>query len=533
MMKQYILVLFAVLALTFSCVNMVWAAAEVWVDDDFTSVSAGGHIWDTDAFDTIQEGIDAVDAGGAVYVAEGTYPENVAFSSKSFSLEGAKQGIDARTRLATEPAGESIIEGFVHLGNGTGPTIDGFTVRLGTITCYADGAHVLNNIIKDYKTGMYLRNPGNEQTVIQYNVFKNIIDVGVPGTVGDAIYSDGISYNILNDSNIFMDLDYAAIIMTGAQQEVTFSNNRIFRCKKQAVNLYNNCTSVTIMKNYIENANMDGDADRGGIRFYSTPGPVNVKYNTVVDSFSGVCFKNYDYTGDDIHINYNALFSNSNAAIDNTGTGIVDCEYNFYGDNSGPTNAGNPGGTGDAVKGDCDFDPWIGKSGTFTSGLALSPLGTGSATTPSGSGGSGVEVLSNSNATSSSIILIEYNEEFPQGYTGFAGGNAIDRRIEVITLFDPGEITAVVKIYYTAQELSDSGIFSGQWLSIRKWDEGTSKWIPAGTNHQGDIPPDGILGHYGTNSSENYVWVIVDEFSEFAAGQDPTVPAELSVFSVE
>jgi len=512
------------------CGTMLWAVPEVFVDDDFTSVSSGGHTWDTDAFDTIQEGIDAVDASGNVNVAEGTYPGAISFGSKSCNLLGAKQGIDARTRLITEPAGESIIEASISMGNAVSPKLDGFSITLGTITCYADGAQILNNIIRDYKTGMFLRNPGNEQTVIQYNVFKDIRDIGIPGAAGDAIYSDGISNNILNDSNIYMDMDYSAIIMTGAQTNVIFSNNRIFRCKKQAVNLYNNCTSVTISNNYIEQANLDEDADRGGLRFYSTPGPVYVKYNTIVDSYNGVSFKNYDFSGDDIQINYNSIFSNNNAAFNNTGTGSVDCENNFFGNNTGPTHAGNPGGTGNDVIGDLDYDPWIGKSGTLTAGIALAPLGTGNGSTSSGSG---VEVLSNTSITSSSIIIIEKEGAFAQGYEGFAGNKAVNKKLEIHSLLDQGAFLAVIKIYYTSQDLTEAGISSGAWLSIRYWDENASSWIPAGTSHQGDTLPDGISGHYGTYSPGNYVWVVVDHFSEFAAGQDPTVPVTISEFSLE
>jgi len=46
------------------------ALSEVWVDDDFGSGTSG---WGTTHFDTIQAGASAVDAGGTVHVAAGTY----------------------------------------------------------------------------------------------------------------------------------------------------------------------------------------------------------------------------------------------------------------------------------------------------------------------------------------------------------------------------------------------------------------------------------------------------------------------------
>jgi hypothetical protein len=40
-------------------------------------------------------------------------------------------------------------------------------------------------------------------------------------------------------------------------------------------------------------------------------------------------------------------------------TGTVNAQRNWWGSASGPTNPGNPGGTGDKATGDVDFDPWL------------------------------------------------------------------------------------------------------------------------------------------------------------------------------
>ncbi len=54
------------------------APAVVYVDDSYTGPgNCGGHTWQTDAFSTIQEGVNAVNSGGTVNVAAGTYVEHV------------------------------------------------------------------------------------------------------------------------------------------------------------------------------------------------------------------------------------------------------------------------------------------------------------------------------------------------------------------------------------------------------------------------------------------------------------------------
>jgi len=63
---------------------------EVWVDDDFSDGSCGGHTWGVDAFATIQEGIDAVADGGTVYVAAGAYEGTIEITGRTaLTLVGA------------------------------------------------------------------------------------------------------------------------------------------------------------------------------------------------------------------------------------------------------------------------------------------------------------------------------------------------------------------------------------------------------------------------------------------------------------
>ena len=63
--------------------------SEVWVDDDYCDGCPNdGHIWGYDAFDKIQDGIDAV-AGSTVNVAAGTYTEYLHITTDDLTIQGA------------------------------------------------------------------------------------------------------------------------------------------------------------------------------------------------------------------------------------------------------------------------------------------------------------------------------------------------------------------------------------------------------------------------------------------------------------
>ncbi len=65
----------------------------VYVDDDYTPADCDDHVCGSDAFSTIQEGIDAVSVGGWVNVAPGTYTENL-IVDKRLTLAGSGSGDD-------------------------------------------------------------------------------------------------------------------------------------------------------------------------------------------------------------------------------------------------------------------------------------------------------------------------------------------------------------------------------------------------------------------------------------------------------
>jgi nitrous oxidase accessory protein NosD len=117
--------------------------SEVWVDDDYCdSCYNNGHTWGYDAFDRIQDGIDAILTPGTVHVAAGTYFENVVLKGGAI-VRGA--GADITTIDGNE-------NGSVVIASSAGPgtELDGFTITNGTGTwhggyTYGGGIHISNS----------------------------------------------------------------------------------------------------------------------------------------------------------------------------------------------------------------------------------------------------------------------------------------------------------------------------------------------------------------------------------------------------
>ncbi len=70
----------------------------VWIDDGYTPTGGNdGHYWGYDAFAVIQDGVNAVAAGGTVNILPGSYEEQVVIDKNDISLLGSGKGTDPGT----------------------------------------------------------------------------------------------------------------------------------------------------------------------------------------------------------------------------------------------------------------------------------------------------------------------------------------------------------------------------------------------------------------------------------------------------
>jgi hypothetical protein len=102
----------------------------------------------------------------------------------------------------------------------------------------------------------------------------------------------------------------------------------------------------------------DSRIDSNGIGIYIDNGAIPDIENNIIDGNNyGIVI--IEAAGQSPKITDNTIRNSATLGIDNRGTGLVTAEYNFWGDKSGPTNALNPTGIGDAVSNNIDFTPWL------------------------------------------------------------------------------------------------------------------------------------------------------------------------------
>lgn len=329
-------------------VNASWAGMTVGSDPDGAGPATA---FGSDAFASIQAGVDAVAAGGTVYVAAGAYSEKITVN-KSVSLLGAQADVDARNGRGPESvldglggvtplyitASNVTVNGFTIQGNTSGNQF-GFGILLGAGT---SGSQVLNNIIQNNVVGLGLaNNSAVNQTVIQNNLFRNNNNDGPAG--GNAIYSDeyvagGALTNVLIDANRFEGHDDAALnlsaTVSGSQSAITFSNNDVVGNGRAAF-LFNVVNS-TFSNNSVSGSTLAASADfriYGGVQNVSFTGnllsggagdAIRISDSSGSNPNSGILVKGSSITG---YVGDGLEIAGGAAAVDNNtisanGTGI-------------------------------------------------------------------------------------------------------------------------------------------------------------------------------------------------------------------
>ncbi len=184
----------------------------VHVDAAFDSLHAGGHVWGVDAFATIQKGIDAVDVGGVVYVAQGSYVEQLLIQ-KSMQIIGA--GRDLVTVLAPDSG------------------------RVLVSTYYADDEWLGDYLMADFLLAVV--SPGGTAAPISVKVSGLTLDMNQQPNLGDrviGVHFRNISSPVRSDAGLahcrirgFQNLDPWTMAPSTGIQVIENSNLAIDDCE--------------------------------------------------------------------------------------------------------------------------------------------------------------------------------------------------------------------------------------------------------------------------------------------------------------
>jgi len=268
--------------------------SQVWVDDGYSMGGDNdGHTWCYDAFDKIQDGIDAV-AGSTVHVAAGTYnpTSTIVINKDNLILEGPQAGIDPRpsmgsTRIPGDTSTEAIIDGggmyrIIKI-EANDVIVDGVVVRNGTgdLIRQSDsysGTTVRNTIVHDALDDEGIQLANATGGLIEHNY---VFDVA----------QDGLNFADSTDSEIL-------------NNEVAGSNS-----ENGAIFVYDS-ENITISGNYVHDTTANN-----GIKLYTNTGDITVRNNLIVNNSWKIKSKHRDYSGNGI-LGYKATAAGSTLTIE-------------------------------------------------------------------------------------------------------------------------------------------------------------------------------------------------------------------------
>lgn len=189
---------------------------EAWVDDDWNDQADVDSynpalIWQTNAFSTVVQAVDAV-TNGAVHVLAGTYTETLILNN---SIEIYGEEGPEKTILQAANAPGIAKSRVVKINSGTQVTLEGLTIRYGRAIDTNGGGyggginnlgnlvisntHVISNYASTYGGGIYSGSANNGGTYSIYlNIHQSTISGNTSGTDGGGLYIDGTYHSTYN-----------------------------------------------------------------------------------------------------------------------------------------------------------------------------------------------------------------------------------------------------------------------------------------------------------------------------------------------
>jgi len=427
----------------------------------------------TNGYASIQAAINAASPGGTINVAAGTYTELVTINTANITLLGPNAGVNPNTgargaEAIIKPSAERTAGPWgAVLVTANGVTIDGFEV---------DGTTVCKNGINAYEAN---------NVIIKNNIVHGAVNAW--DGVGIMVWSWGAGTvdGALIENNDVYDTGRMGIIVldhSGSSYELTSNHiirgNTVHDTWKMGtewddgggaiqINVGKDCT---IADNEIYNTQ---DGNRGIYMFGSGTGNT-ITGNIIHDNPTGIQLwisgdggYAIDWEGDlatSPAVHFNNIYDNTTyGAVSSNMAGytvmVMDATNNWWGDASGPTHASNPGGSGDAVSDNVDYDPWIGAATEEVVSEELTGTGGAIPAEESPTGGA-ITVTGTGILAGTTLTAAQYTSN-PGGPHGLRAQGYYD-----VYLSDITGVTSVTIEFATA--LPNTVIYY--------WDEGEEAW---------------------------------------------------------
>ncbi|MGQ9546119.1 MAG: CFI-box-CTERM domain-containing protein [Dehalococcoidia bacterium] len=321
-------------------------------------VLAGTIRYVPSVYPTIQEAIDAASDGDTIIVAAGLYKESIVID-KSLTLQGAQAGVDARTRSGpetiVEPGGDQIGISITTAADRV-VVIDGLTVQnaLHALSTAEFGPMATNITVRNVRVlncGEFgISATFTLATTVEHCYVKNAeiaINAGAlepaPPTV--AIFRNnevinsrfgitGYLKDSLIEGNLIKDFATGGVGISGQFLNTKIRNNTVTGYVKGA--------GMTLEWHYYRPLSEN----------------VTVVGNNFTGNLHGIYVFDTQTTLNGIMVNFNNIADNSWRGALNEGPATLNATYNWWGDASGPSSGGP--GEGDPVRGNIDFEPWLG-----------------------------------------------------------------------------------------------------------------------------------------------------------------------------
>ena len=380
--------------------------ATVYVDDgyDAAGCSADGHTWQVDCFDVIQDGVDAVAAGGTVIVGPGTYdagketfPIDI---DKSVTLQGPQADVDPRpsagsARTPGDTSTEAVLDGGksvpqilyvdadtvvingLEVKSATGDMVRQSNPHSGTVVKYSiihdgngdEGVQLKKctdctlefNYVYDIATPGDALNisEGSVDGMIRFNELHNIASENAAIYVYDST-NTAIQCNLVydvpeNDGIKLGDKNGEDASLTGG----SIRYNVVHDTAQDGISVYTSDTLVDGNEVY------HSTSENGAIYLAYNISNITVRDNNVHDNTldpgkwgdPGAVMVGTGVNAGTVVVNNNNITGNSVNGVTNKATALLDAENNWWGAADGPSGAGP--GSGDPVSTNADFDPWL------------------------------------------------------------------------------------------------------------------------------------------------------------------------------